>query len=159
LRNEDSVDEVIERYSASVYRLAMVYAKKAHDADDIFQDVFLRYISKPRTFESEEHRKAWLIRVTVNRGKTVSVRYKRTEPLTDDYVYEMPMFGDTNDIQAYLAKVPPRYRAAMYLFYAEGYTTREIAEILNKKESTVRSWLNRARAKLRNELKGEFNYG
>jgi len=161
--NSNQINDILNLYSKTVYRLALAHVKTTHDADDVFQDVFLRLISKPRTFESEEHRKAWLIRVTINRCKSLKTSswFKKTEPLDnidETAVYEIKMAETETDISAYLSALPHKQRTAMYLFYCEGYSTKEIAEIMKTKDSTVRSWLMRARAKLRIELKGVCVY-
>jgi len=157
LRISDSIDEVIEKYSKMVYRLALAYVKAAHDAEDVFQEVFLRYISKPRIFENEEHRKAWLIRVTINRCKShlSSSWLRKTVPLDSTLAYEDEI---ANDLSEYLALLPEKYRPIIHLFYCEEMTTKQISEILHVKESTVRSWLARARAILRDKLKGNYQY-
>lgn len=152
LRTDDCIDEVIEKYSNMVYRLALANMKTKHDAEDVFQDVFLRYISKPRTFESEEHRKAWLIRVTTNRCRSLwSAWFRKTEPLNEEIVFETE---EENDLFEYLALLPQKYRSVIHLFYYEELSIKQISETLDAKESTVRTWLTRARAILGEKLKG-----
>ena len=152
LESSDCIDEVIEKYSHMVYRLAFAYVKTKHDAENVFQDVFLRYISKPRSFESEEHRKAWMLRVTINLCKSLlSSSWKRkTVPLDDTLSYQTKI---DSDLSEYLALLPSKYRPVIHLFYYEELTTKQISEILHAKESTVRSWLSRARAILAKKLK------
>jgi RNA polymerase sigma-70 factor (ECF subfamily) len=152
LRTDDCIDEVIEKYSNMVYRLALAQMRTKHDAEDIFQEVFLRYITKPRTFASEEHRKAWLIRVTVNRCRSLwSAWFRKSEQLDEVIIFEK---NDENDLFEYLALLPPKYRPVIHLFYYEEMSVRQISEILEAKESTVRTWLTRARAMLGDKLKG-----
>ncbi len=155
LLTSDCIDEVIEKYSKMVYRLALARVKTRHDAEDVFQDVFLRYISKPRTFKSEEHRKAWLIRVTINRSKSLwsTAWFQKVGPLDEVAVYETK---EELDLHEYLTLLPQKYRLVIHLFYYEDLTVRQISEILNAKESTVRTWLTRARAILREKMKGDF---
>ena len=154
LSSSEDIDKVIEEYSNMVYRLALAYVKSTHDANDVYQDVFLRYISKPRTFKSEEHRKAWLIRVTINRCKSLlsSWWHQKTAPLDETLSYEQE---ENNDLFEYLALLPQKYRPVIHLFYYEELSTKQISKILGAKESTVRSWLSRARAMLGEKLKGE----
>jgi RNA polymerase sigma-70 factor (ECF subfamily) len=154
LRTDDCIDEVIEKYSKMVYRLALAHAKNQHDAEDVFQDVFYRYISKPRFFENEEHRKAWLIRVTINRSRSLwSMWFKKSEELSEEMVFET---REENDLYEYLKLLPEKYRLVVHLFYQEDMSIRRISEILGARESTVRTWLTRARAVLGEKLKGEF---
>ena len=157
LRTNDCVDEVIEKNSNMVYRLALSQMKNKQDAEDVFQDVFLRYIAKPRTFESEEHRKAWLIRVTINRSRSVwAAWFRKTEPLDNSLVAETTA---ENEISEYLAMLPQKYRSVIHLFYYEELSTKQISEILDAKESTVRTWLTRARSILREKLNGGLPNG
>jgi RNA polymerase sigma-70 factor (ECF subfamily) len=151
----DCVDEVIARYSTMIYRLAFAHTGGKCNAEDVFQDVFLTYISKPRVFNDEDHRKAWFIRVTINKCKTLksSAWVQRTEPLNDTIVFENRAEADLFE---YLALLPQKYRSATHLFYCEELPVKQISEILNARESTVRTWLTRARAILREKLKGEY---
>ena len=150
LRTDDCVDEVIDKYSNMVYRLALAHMKNKHDAEDVFQDVFIRYISKPRAFESEEHRKAWLIRVTINRCRSVwSAWFRKSESLDDSIVVE-PAVQD--NLSEYLTLLPQKYRSVIHLFYYEEFSVKEISKVLGAKESTIRTWLTRARAILGKKL-------
>jgi len=154
LRTDDCIDEVIDKYSNMVYRLALAQMKNKQDAEDVFQEVFLRYISKSRTFESEEHRKAWLIRVTINRSRSIlSAWVRKTESLDDSLAAET---NAENDLSEYLAMLPQKYRSVIHLFYYEELSIKEISEILDAKESTVRTWLTRARSILGEKLRGGF---
>ena len=82
---DDSVDEILDRYAAMVYRLAFARTKNRFDADDILQEVFMRYIRSIPDCRDEEHRKAWLIRTTINCSKTLltSAWFRKTVPLDD----------------------------------------------------------------------------
>lgn len=163
LCTSDCIDEVIEHYSKTVFRLALAHVKTRHDAEDVFQDVFLRYISRPRLFESEEHRKAWFIRVTINRSKSLwlSAWFRKTEPLENAKGIE-PMenaksigtfeMEEETDLYEYLLTLPQKYRSVIHLFYYEDMSVKEIGHILKAKESTVRTWLTRARAMLKDRL-------
>lgn len=147
-------EEVLEQYANMVYRLALSQVKSRHDADDIFQEVFLRYYRKNRTFESEEHRKAWLLRVTVNCSKRfwTSAWKRRTVPLE-----EPPPEAAQEDtgLRQALGELPQSYRAVLHLHYYEGYTAEQIGEMLHRKPSTVRMQLTRGRALLKEKLKGD----
>jgi RNA polymerase sigma-70 factor (ECF subfamily) len=151
----DCVDGVVEKYSNMVYRLALAQMKTKHDAEDVFQDEFMRYISKSRVFESEEHRKHWLIRVTINRCRSLwAAWFRKTEPLNEQIPFETEEQGDLFD---YLMMLPQKYRLVIHLFYGEELSVKEISKLINARESTVRTWLTRARAILREKLKGGFD--
>jgi RNA polymerase sigma-70 factor (ECF subfamily) len=118
--------------------------KNKHDAEDVFQEVFIRYISKPRTFQSEEHRKAWLIRVTINRSRSFWGEWFRnnTEPLDHSIAAQTEV---ESDLSEYLSLLPKKYRSVIHLFYYEELSVRQISEILGRQESTIRTQLTRAR--------------
>lgn len=147
--------QAAERYGPMVYRLAYAQTRSRCDADDIFQEVFLRYHRSAPAFESEEHRKAWLLRVTANRAKSLlsSPWRRRTAPLEDVYPYLDP---EESAVDAALASLPPKYRAVIHLYYFEGYSSDEIAGLLECRPSTVRSRLSRARERLGSLLKEEL---
>ena len=146
-----AAEEIIRKYADMVYKLAYARVRNTSDADDIFQEVFLRYIRKAPVFESEEHRKAWLIRVTVNCTKKLfaSSWFRRTEQLTEDVIYTEPNELYLDEV---LKKLDEKHRIVLHLYYYEGYTSDEIAKMLNEKPSTVRSQLARARTKLKGVL-------
>ena len=151
----ESIEDVISRYQTMVYRLAYANLRSSY-ADDVFQEVFLRYIKKAPSFENEEHRKAWLIRVTVNccRKVTGSAWLRRTVPLEDhDLPYEMP---EEWALEESLRKLPQNYRTVLHLFYYEDLPVNEIAQLLKRKPSTVRTQLTRARQLLEKELREEY---
>ena len=152
LCTDDCIDEVIEKYSATVYRLAYSRLQSKSDADDVFQEVFLRYISKARTFASEEHRKAWLIRVTINCCKKLwsSAWFKKTVPLEDTITFEMP---EESGLSETIAALPPKYRTVIHLFYYEELKITDICKATGLGENTVKSRLHRARNLLREKLR------
>lgn len=159
-RTDDNVEEVIRRYSDMVYRLAFARAGSSFDADEIYQEVFLRYIRRKPVFRDEEHRKAWLLRVTVNCSAKLlgSAWRQRTTELTEDIMKskEIP-FETQEDLDLYreLQKLPPDYRMVIHLFYYEDLSTAGIARVLKRRESTVRTQLTRARRLLRDILEEE----
>ncbi len=149
----DSVDEILERYAAMVYRLAYARTKNRFDSDDILQEVFMRYIRSAPDCQDEEHRKAWLIRTTINCSKTLltSAWFRKTAPLSDTLSFEM---NERSEVYYAVLELPTQYRTVIHLFYYEDYAVAEIARLLDCKESTVKSRLHRARNILRDKLKG-----
>ena len=146
---------IIEKYFNMIYRLAVSQTKDIHNAEDITNEVFLKYMNSSKTFESEEHIKAWLIRVTVNSSKSLfsSSWFKKNVPLEEDIPVDMP--EEESEVYGAVLKLPPKYRAVIHLFYYEDMKTAQIAQILNLKETTVRSQLSRARDMLKEILKGD----
>lgn len=154
LCTDDCLENVIKTYSNMVYRQAFSYTRNKFESDDIYQEVFLRYIKKKPQFETEEHRKAWLIRVTINCCKKLraSAWKNKIVPLEDNLIFE---FEEENGLHHELMKLPPKYRTVIHLFYYENYNTEEIGGILNQKPSAVRMLLTRARRKLKEIIEEE----
>ncbi len=154
LCTQGELEQVMDRYSAAVYRLAYSHTRNAADAQDISQEVFLRYYQKRPEFASEEHRRAWLLRVTVNRAKSLvtSAWFRHTVPLEEEICFPEP---EVQDLSMALGTLSAKERTLLHLFYYEELSTWEMAQILGRKESTVRTQLTRARQSLKNKLKGE----
>lgn len=148
-----SAAQAFEKYSDMVYRLAVARVKNKYDADDILQEVFLRFIKYKDKVENEEHLKALLIRITINCSKSLltSGWFKRTEPLSESLSVR-DEYSDTLDA---VLRLPKKYRTVIHLHYYMGYSVEEIAKILKSKPSTVKSQLHRARQKLKIDLKGD----
>ena len=155
LRAGGEMDSIIDRYQNTVYGLALARTGNRADADDVFQEVFIAYCQCGKTFRDEEHRKAWLLRVTANRANSLAVSpwRKRSVPLEDVHSYSQP---EESGLDAALAQLPPKYRAVIHLYYYEGYDTEETARILGRKPSTVRAQLTRARQALARLLKEDL---
>lgn len=151
---EADAEQVIEYYSDMVYRLAFARTGTKADAEDVYEEVFLRFLKKKPQFESEEHRKAWFLRVTVNCSNTFLSSYwqKRTEGLSE----EIPFTAKEHQgLYRELQRLPAKYRSVIHLFYYEELSVEEIGRILNRKPATVRTQLTRARELLRGMLKEE----
>lgn len=147
--------EAVAQYGSAVYRLAYAMTRSRSDADDVFQEVFLRLHRSAPSFASEEHRRAWLLRVTANCAKSLlaSPWRRRTPPLEDVYAYTDP---DASAVDEAMAQLPGKYRAVVHLFYYEDYQTEEIARLLGRSPSTVRAQLTRARQRLRELLEEDL---
>lgn len=144
----------VDRWGPAVYRLACAVTGSRSDADDVFQEVFLRYHRAAPDFASQAHEKAWLLRVTVNRCKSLlSSPWRRLSvPLEDVYACPGP---EESAVAEALAALPPKDRTLLHLYYYEGYRTEEMARLLGRKSATIRSQLTRARQKLARLLKEE----
>ena len=154
----EELEQVIRCYADTVYRLAYAHMRNPADADDVFQDVFLRYAEKAPLFADEEHRKAWLIRVTVNRCRSHyrSGWWRRIVPL-EGAANAADMLSADPALDDALSKLPPKYRTVIHLHYYENYATGEIAELLGLRHTTVRTQLARGRRLLAELLKGEYD--
>ena len=148
------LEQVMKIYGNMVYRLAYSQTRSKTDAEDIYQDVFLRYFQKYPSFDSEEHRKAWFLRVTLNQSRTLfrSAWFRYTVPLEDQVVFTEP---EERKLDEALAQMKSGDRKLLRLYYYEGLSVREIGQLLKRKESTVRTQLTRARRRLAEIMKGE----
>ena len=154
----ESIETVIQRYKATVYSVALSYVNNREDADDIFQEVFLIYFRTNPQFKEEEHRKAWLIRTTINCSKRVvdSTYRKRTVPL-DEMEEESFQFQTKEENAVYVAlqALPEKYRTVLHLFYFEDMSIDMICKVLDLKSSTVKVQLMRGREMMKEKLKEE----
>lgn len=146
--------QIIKRNSDMVYKLAFSQMKNKEDADDVYQEVFLRYIKYRIEFNNSEHEKAWFIRVTLNCCKTVFGSFWKTRITELDELSETVEFN-REDLSYALDLLPKKYNAVLHLFYYEDLTVEEISKILNLKQANVRMLLTRARRKLKEIIEKE----
>ena len=157
MRSEADTNRAIEQYADMVRRICLVHLKNESDTEDIFQTVFLKYVLHSAPFESEEHEKAWLIRVTVNACRDLlrDLFRARTVPL-EQWQALAPSSPDpeTREVLEAVLALPVKYRDVVYLHYYEGYTAGEIAGLLGRNVNTVYTLLTRARQRLKETLEG-----
>lgn len=152
------VENILDEYGNNILRLAYSYLHNMSDAEDILQDTMIQLLNKKPKFANNDHEKAWLLRVTTNLSKN-RIKYnfiRKTDELDEMLVQECR--EDLSFIWKAIKELPPKYSEVIHLFHYEGYSTSQISEILNKKESTVRSNLSRGRAKLKDILKEEYYF-
>ena len=152
------VQELIERYQNNLYVVAFNICKNAEDAEDVVQDTFLQYHTNKKDFESEQHIRAWLIRVAINKAKNMNHTFWRQNKLSlEDYMetltFETP---ESENLFETVMKLPEKYRIVIHLFYYEDYTIREISGILKISESNVKVRLSRGRCLLKETLQEEW---
>ena len=147
------LEKMVEKYSNMIYRLALIRTKTKENSEDVYQEVFLRLAKKMPDFKSEEHERAWLIRVTINCSKNLlnSKFFRNTAELKEDIPFETE---EKHNIYYSVQKLPIKYKTIVHLYYYENYKIKEISEILRMKENTVKSCLARAREKLKMEEEG-----
>lgn len=157
MRSEQEAERAIERYAGMVRRLCMVHLKNEADTEDIFQTVFLKYVTTSVTFESEEHEKAWLIRVTINACKDLLKSFFRSRAVSLEELLEQPdeLSRENREVLSAVLSLPEKYRDVVYLHYYEGYTAPEIGHLLKKNPNTIYTLLTRARQLLKDALGGE----
>lgn len=151
---------LMDKYGNTILRVAYSYLHNMEDAEDILQDTLIQFLRNNPTFANDNHEKAWLITVASNLSKNKILYLKRRQ--TDELSEELVGEGEKEDL-AYVweavKQLPEKYREVVHLFYQEGYATKEIAEILGRNESTVRSDLKRGRDKLKSILKEAYDFG
>ena len=156
-------DEVVRYYSPMIWRLILTKTKSSCDAEDIFQEVFLKLLTNEKPFASEEHRKAWLIRVAINccNSHFVAPWRRNIDSLSDLEMDDIPdedefyKADDSPDVYAEVLKLPQNMREVILLYYYEEMSIREIAEALRTTEVNIKKRLSRARQKLKLELEEE----
>lgn len=158
---EEEFLRIAEQYKDTIFRIAVNFLGNTSDADDVVQDVLMKLFESDKKFESEEHMRYWLIRVTINRCKNMLKSFWWRKRTSLDEAQEKVTF-QTNEQSELYAKVmglPEKYRVVLYLFYYEEFSVKEIAELLHMKKSAVTTRLARAREKLKHELEEVSQYG
>lgn len=150
----DFIQKALQTYADMVVRIAFQNLRNQADAEDVLQEVFIRLLCSDTAFENDEHLKAWLIRVTINRCRDIarSAWLRKTVELNEacDYAFDEEDRRLWDDLRT----LPPPYRNILYLYYFEGYALHEIAELTGESINTVNSRLQRARKKLKLVLEG-----
>ncbi|WOC32390.1 MULTISPECIES: RNA polymerase sigma factor [Caproicibacterium] len=153
MRTQMFMECAIKRFGTPVFQLALVHTQNRADAEDVFQEAFLRLYLDGTQFADDEHLKAWLLQVTVNvcRDLHRSAWSRRRAALTENIPFETE---EDSDLWAVVAKLPQKYRDVIHLYYQEGYSAEEIGHILGRKTATVRTQMCRARELLKKNLGG-----
>ena len=154
------VELIAGKYKGMIYRIALNYLRSPHDAEDIVQDVFFKLCQSTKVFESEEHLRYWLIRVTINASKNVlRLPWRKNDEYTDalaSHAFENP---EQSALFAAAMGLSDKYRVPLYLFYYEDLPVREIAKLLGIAESAVTTRLSRARGQLKSVIGEEWKNG
>ena len=161
MRSEEEANRAVDLYGDTVRRICMIHLKNRADTEDIFQNVFLKYVLRAAPFDSPEHEKAWIIRVTSNACRDLLKSFFRSRTVSLDTLIKKPqeMPEDYSDILEAVLALPEKYKDPIYLHYYEGYTAEEIGQILGKNTNTVYTLLTRARKMLKTRLEGVTENG
>lgn len=147
-------EQAVQRYTDMLYRVALHNCAQAQDAEDAVQDTFIKLWQRAEPFESDEHLKAWLLRVTINRTHDLTrAAHKKNVELAETIPAKE---GKGHEVLDAVRRLQDPYGVAIYLHYYEGYTAAEIGDILDAKPNTVLSWLRRARKQLEIVLQEDF---
>ncbi|MCI8877085.1 MAG: RNA polymerase sigma factor [Lachnospiraceae bacterium] len=156
----EPVQELIGLYQNNIYAAAFSICKNAQDAEDVVQETFIQYHMSKNQFESQQHIRAWLIRVAINKAKNVNHTFWRKnkvplEEYMETLAFETPK---SQNLFEMVMKLPEKYRTAIHLFYYEDYGVKEIAGILRISESNVKTRLSRGRKLLKESLQEEWDH-
>lgn len=152
-----SFQQVYQERLPTVYRIAFTYLKNSSDSEDAAHETFLRLMKRTEPFRDEEHEKAWLIVTVTNVCKDMLRRKYRDEANIEDCFGLSSAPYETNGLLEAIMELPDKYKTAVYLYYYEGYSTKEMAKLLDQSPETIKTWLKRARKKLREQLGEDFN--
>lgn len=153
-----SLQELFERYQNNLYAAAFNICKNAEDAKDVVQETFIQYYSLKKEFDNEQHIRAWLIRVAINKAKNMNRSFwRKNKRSLEDYMgtltFETP---ESEELFETVMALPEKFRIVIHLFYYEEYAIREIADILKISESNVKVRLSRGRSLLKEKLQEEW---
>lgn len=154
MKTEKELTAAVNKYGDLVLRLCLIHLKNKADSDDIFQEVFLRYYRHNGSFESDEHEKAWIIRVTNNACKDLLRNFFHSRTVSIDEIGELQGRDETEYREVFEAvlSLPEKNREVVYLHYYEGYKAKEIASILKMNVNTVYTLLTRSKEMLKGML-------
>jgi RNA polymerase sigma-70 factor (ECF subfamily) len=150
----EKFEQSMETYFKTVFRVSLGYVKNIHDAQDITQNVFFKLYRHRKGFADDEAEKAWLIRTAINESKDLLKSSWRKNRGDLDESLVAPENGDLG-VYEYVKQLKPAYRTVIYLYYYEGYSTKECADILKKPISTVKMQLQRSRKYLKEIIESE----
>ena len=153
-------EKILRKYGDSIYRIALVHTQNEMDAQDIVQEVFLKFARNASQFQSDEYIKAWLIRVAINMCTDLkrSAWNRKTTELNDECLPAEEFTTGESELYQAVMSLPVKYKDVIHLFYYEGYSIKEISRITEQKENAVKTQLSRGRVLLKELLKGEYDY-
>ena len=152
------IEILMKKYKDNLFATAFNICKSSADADDAVQNTFIQYYTTDKQFENEQHIRAWLLRVVINKAKNINISFwrRKSVPLEDyieSLVFKTP---EEKNLFKEVMKLPEKYRRVIHLFYYEDYSVKEIAQILNLTESNIKVRLNRGRKLLKKSLREEW---
>lgn len=146
---------LVYQYSNMLYKICLVILCNEHDAQDAVQETLYRYLRKKESFQNDEHEKAWLIRVATNICKDMRRFQLRHRTVSLDQLPNSWTTPERGEVLEELMLLPDKLKVVIYLYYVEGYSQREIGEILHISEAAVKKRMQRGREQLRVRMQGE----
>ncbi|MBQ9850673.1 MAG: sigma-70 family RNA polymerase sigma factor [Clostridia bacterium] len=155
IKSEEEINGLVNNYGPMIFRICYCILCNSEDAKDAVQETFLKYLTKAPEFNGEEHRKAWLIKVSSNISKNMLMfRLRREAANLEDFADIGISEKDYDDFE-FIMSLPAKHKIVMTLYYVEGYTSKEIAEIMNISEEAVRKRLEKGRKMIKKEIETE----
>ena len=152
----EQAERLANTYADAILRLSYTYLKNTHDAQDICQTVFVKLLMEPREFKSPEHERAYILRMAANACKDLlKSHWRRTTVAMEAASHSPAPELEEGSLSAAVNLLPPKYRAVIYLYYYEGYSSKEIARLLGRNPATVATQLRRGRTQLKDLLESE----
>lgn len=147
------LEAAYDAYGAAVYRLALTFLGQRADAEDVTQETFCRLLYRAPAFTNEQHKKRWLLQVAANlsRDQLRGFWRKQVTQLEDTLPAVAP--EELDALNAVMA-LPEKFKLPIHLYYYEGYSVAEVADILKLGQSAVKMRLKRGRELLKLELEG-----
>ncbi len=155
IKSEEEIKELVEKYSSLIFRISYCILCNSADAEDAVQETFLKYITKAPEFNDEEHRKAWLIKVSANISKNMLMFRLRRDTVNIDDIESIGVDRDDSETFEMIMSLPSKHKIVLTLYYIEGYRCKEIAEIIGISEEAVRKRLQKGRELLREKIEEE----
>lgn len=157
MRSEAEINRAVDEYADMIKRVCFYHLKNQTDTEDVFQNVFLKYMTYEGSFADQEHEKAWLLRVAINACKDYLKNFFRRNVVSFEALHEMEAEEpeESREVLEAVLSLPVKYKDVIYLHYYEGYSAAEIGKILGKKENTIYSLLFRGREMLKDKLGGD----
>lgn len=148
---DKDLENLVLVYSNMLFKLCFTLLRSNADAEDAVSEVIVKYITRAPVFNSDEHKKAWLLRTATNICKDMLRQRKRRNYINLDDIREYCQTEESKDILNEVLRLPVKYREVIYLYYIEGYKTKEIADILSITQQAVRKRLQYGRDMLKIE--------
>ena len=155
-RREEEIKELIDKYSSLIFRISYCILCNRDDAEDAVQETLLKYITKAPEFNSEEHRKAWLIKVSANISKNMLLFRIKRDAVNIEEIKDIGIQESDREVFEIIMGLPSKYKIVLTLYYVEGYKCKEIAEIINISEDAVRKRLQKGREMLKKEMEEQL---
>lgn len=154
-KSDEEIKELVNKYSSLIFRISYCILCNPEDAEDAVQETFLKYITKAPEFNSEEHRKAWLIKVVANISKNMLMFRLKRETVNIDDVKNIGIGENDYETFELIMSLPAKHKVVMTLYYVEGYRSAEIAKIIGISEEAVRKRIQKGRELLKKEFEKE----